>query len=134
MRIGSRWTLGVCFVLAVACTATQGRSYAGEGPVAARHRLGGEELRTAAWTTMDDVIHGLRPEWLRTRGPSSLSGRPEEVQVLIDGIRLGGVRALRSVGTAGVVAVRFYDPISASSRWGPAFGNGAIVITTRASP
>jgi hypothetical protein len=75
------------------------------------------------------MVSNLRPLWLRQRGTDSINGQPSELQVLLDGVRLGGVSALRNMPLVGIASMQYYDPITAGARFGLGFGNGAIYIT-----
>ena len=77
-------------------------------------------------------VQALRGRWLQTRGPNTLLGRPGEVQVLVDELRMGGVDALRSLKTDNVVSITFIDPVAAGQRWGGKYAQGTIVVTTSA--
>src|SRR5690606_26519303 len=63
-----------------------------------------------------DVVESLRSNWLRTRGPTSFSGPEAQVQVYIDDNRLGSVETLRTISTALVQYIRWYDGIAATGR------------------
>jgi hypothetical protein len=89
-------------------------------------------MEQARYASLFDVVQGLRGRWLQSRGPNTLLGRPVEVQVMVDDMRMGGVDALRSLKTDNVVSIAFVDPVAAAQRWGPKFAQGTIVVTTRA--
>ena len=89
-----------------------------------------DDLRSANPTNLYDAVRTIRPNWLRARSPNSVQ-RPGQVQVYFDDTRLGGVETLRNVPVQGVAYIRWFDPISASSRWGLDHEQGAIVVSTR---
>ena len=131
MRHLVRRSLVVCALLTVAACAGAGK----RSPDAARPRTRTDlitpvEIQSAQWASAYDLVNNLRPQWLRSRGPDTIRGRPGEVQVVLDGVRLGGVGALRSLPASGISFLQFYDGITAAARWGAGFGNGAIYITT----
>src|SRR4051794_40288905 len=68
-----------------------------------------------------DLVHRLRPEWLRNRGtydqPDNDGSR--EVQVWYNGRRLGNTDTLREINTSQVIEMRWVDPIQARSMYGP---------------
>ena len=57
--------------------------------------------------------------------------KPGEVQVHLDDVRLGGVGTLREIPVIDVSYMQFYDPASASARWGLDHSHGAIYVSTR---
>jgi hypothetical protein len=89
-------------------------------------------MEQARYASLYEVVQALRGRWLQTRGPSTLLGRPGEVQVFLDDMRMGGVDALRSLKTDNVVSISFVDPVAASQRWGGKYAQGTIVVTTHA--
>ena len=86
-----------------------------------------DDIRTASAANLYDAVRSLRPNWLRV----VRAGNPTRVQVYLDNTRIGGVDALRSLPPQGIAYLRWYDPISASARWGLDHENGAIVVSTR---
>jgi hypothetical protein len=90
------------------------------------------ELEAARYATLYDAVLALRGQWLQRRGPSTLIGRPAEIQVIAGEIKMGGVEALRAMGSDNVVSVAFVDPVTAAQRWGGSHAQGAIVVTMRA--
>ena len=89
-----------------------------------------DDLRAANSTNLFDAVRAIRPNWLRARSPNSLQNQGQ-VQVYFDDTRVGGVEALRTIPTQGIAYLRWFDPISASSRWGLDHEQGAIVVSTR---
>ena len=89
------------------------------------------EMENARYASLYEVVQSLRGRWLQTRGPKTLLGRPGEVQVFVDDMRMGGVDALRSLKTDNVVSISFVDPVAAGQRWGGKYAQGTIVVTTQ---
>lgn len=88
------------------------------------------EVSAGSFTNVFDLVQAMRPNWLRARSPNSFQS-PGFVQVYLDDVRLGGVENLRTLAVQGVQYIRWYDPISASSRWGLNHEQGAIVVSMR---
>lgn len=89
-----------------------------------------DEIRSTQYTNMYEVIRALRGNWVRTRTAESF-GKSSVLQVYLDMQRLsGGTDELRQINPTNVASVRFFDPITASARWGMDHGAGAIMITT----
>ena len=90
------------------------------------------EMEQNQYASLYEVVQALRGRWLSSRGPTTLLGKPTEVQVMVDDMRLGGVNTLRSLTRDNVVTIAFVDPVAAAQRWGGKFAQGTIVVTTRA--
>jgi hypothetical protein len=93
------------------------------------------EIAAVSATNAYDLINRLRPRWLRTQAPGSIGAgvRSQVIAVYLDGVRLGGLDALRSVSTAGVVSMQYYDATRAATILrdpGSEPIAGAIVIKT----
>jgi hypothetical protein len=93
------------------------------------------EIAAVGATNAYDLINRLRPRWLRTQAPGSIGAgvRSQVIAVYLDGVRLGGLDALRSLGTSGFQTMRFYDATRAATVLrdpGSEPIAGAIVITT----
>lgn len=78
-----------------------------------------------------EVVETLRSNWLRSRGPTSLTSQDAQVQVYIDDNRLGTVESLRTIATSMIQYIRWYDGIAATGRWGLDHGAGVIYVSTR---
>ena len=90
-----------------------------------------EELRGGQWRNAYDAVRSLRSRWLQPRGADTFLGKPGEVQVHLDDVRLGGVGTLREIPVVDVNYMQFFDPASASARWGLDHSHGAIYVSTR---
>jgi hypothetical protein len=92
--------------------------------------LGDENRRDAG--SAYDLIRRLRPEYLMSRGPTSiLLNVSETPEVYIDGMRRGGLEELQSLPASEVLDVHFYPvssvPVSLTGNH-PA---GVIAVRTR---
>jgi hypothetical protein len=90
------------------------------------------EMERARYATLYDVVLALRGQWLQRRGPTTLVGRPAEIQVIAGDLRMGGVESLRRMTSDNVVSIAFVDPVTAAQRWGGSHAQGAIVVTMQA--
>lgn len=88
-----------------------------------------EQIRSRHFNTAYDAVRSLRGNWLVERGKSSLT-RPVEIQVYVDGVRVGGVALLKDIATEAVQSIRFFSGIEATTRWGTDHGRGAIFVVT----
>jgi hypothetical protein len=125
--------LGAALVVAVtACASSSGgRSGVQQASRSKTDVITEDEIRSAHWQNLYELVQTLRPRWLRTHGPDSILGETAPVQVHLDDNRLGGVETLRNISASGVTSLRFIDPVTAAGRWGGDHANGAIIITTR---
>jgi hypothetical protein len=107
-----------------------------------------EDIRSSGAETAFDLIRGMRPEWLVTRGTNSWrettrgtgSGMSGDVVithqgdptilVYLNGLRLGGVDKLSEVTTQSLSAVEYFDPHRAVLRFGSSAAHGVILLTT----
>jgi len=82
-----------------------------------------------------DVIHRIRPNYLRARGTSSvdatLPGTSVLPNVYLDGQLLGDVSSLHNITASLVKVVHYYDPAQASIRFGTQNRSGVIEVVTQ---
>ena len=119
----------VLVLAAVACASAQRT----DTPRATRDStlLTGPELQANAGLNLYDQIQKLRPNWLRTRGLSSLTQSIGDIVVYRDGVRHGSPQILRDFTVESVDSVRFLSGPEASSRFGLDHQHGAILVTSR---
>lgn len=128
-------------VTGLACASATGGSVVPSGTAAAptnsnRSVINGEELSSTRETDLYNAIQRLRPDWLRTRGSSSISaGRsgnqdPDGVNVYQDLQKLGSIEVLRSISLTQATSLRFYTASEAQLRFGTGNPNGVIQIVT----
>jgi hypothetical protein len=79
-----------------------------------------------------DLIAQLRPEYLRSRGATSIS-RPGAgtAVVYLDGTRYGDLQTLRSMSAEQIERVDYLNASEATTRFGTDNTGGAILITTK---
>lgn len=123
-----------CIALAMACTlggcAPPATPNGSAAPRAAQ--LTQVELQAANSDNLYDAITKLRPEWLTTRGPTSVKdGTPTSVDVYMNGTLLGKADYLREVRLLDVTEVRYWDAGQASARFGMGHPRGVIEITRK---
>ncbi|HEY4305219.1 MAG TPA: hypothetical protein VGM82_12160 [Gemmatimonadaceae bacterium] len=88
-----------------------------------------DEMLAGHYATVYDAVAATRSMWLQPRGPDSFL-LPTVVWVYVDGVRLGGIDAMKTMQPQLVNTVRFYDGAAATSRWGVDHGAGVIHIST----
>lgn len=88
-----------------------------------------EEVRNARVSSAHQLIHHLRPSWLRTpRGATSMYNHPD-LAVFMNGVRMGSREALHSIPITSVRTVRYYTATEARQRFGANTQAGAIEVT-----
>ena len=89
------------------------------------------ELESNPGRTLYDHIRRVRPQWLSTRGPTTIAQAERGIVVYRDGVRVGGLSTLQDIMTDVVESVRYLSGPEASSRYGLDHQNGAILVVTR---
>ena len=103
------------------------RGWALTGPL-----LTPEQLDATNSSTVYDAVAKLRPEWLQSRGPISVTdATPTLPSVYLGGNRLGTVEALRAFAVNEIGTVRYWDAGRASARFGMGHPRGVIELVRR---
>ena len=90
-----------------------------------------EEVRTARVPDAYQLVHNLRPSWLRTpRGPTSI-GNNQDIAVFMDGVRMGTRDALNSIAITSIRSLRFYTITEARQKFGGQTSGGAIEVLSQ---
>jgi hypothetical protein len=90
-----------------------------------------EEVRTAHVADAYQLVHNLRPSWLRTpRGASSITNNID-LAVFLNGIRMGSRDALNGIPITSVRSLRFYTATEARQKFGGDTSAGAIEILSQ---
>ena len=99
---------------------------------ASRNVLTREQLAATNSDNLYDALSKLRPEWLTSRGPTSVSdATPTMASVYMNGTMLGKADALKDMRILDVTEVRYWDAGQASARFGMGHPRGVIEITRR---
>jgi hypothetical protein len=115
-------------MLTVAC-ASGGRTGSTD-----RNRITQEQLAQVSADNAYEAIRQLQPQWLDSRGPSSITDpTPSTAVVFMDGARLGGLDYLRNVSLIALSEMRFLEPGPASARYGVGLARGAIELISKGS-
>lgn len=122
MRIRT-WVMMVAALLAVAACGPAGTTNTpGRGNT---RLLTVDELRQSHSSNLYDAVQRLRPSWLVERYQGASRGSPA---VFIGSQRAGEIDYLRTIETANVAQVHFFDPFSAASRFGRNVPFGVIQV------
>ena len=92
-----------------------------------------EELASRSTLTARQAIEQLRPQFLRTRGTTTLGNAQtkDEIWVYVDGTRMGDLQVLNSIGVHEIREIRYLNPSEATNRYGTGHVQGAILITRK---
>jgi hypothetical protein len=119
--------LSACLLAGCASATTQSGSNRGGSTTLTR-----AQLATTNSDNLYDAINKLRPQWLTSRGPTSVTdATPSTVDVYMDGSLLGKVDYLRDVPVLDVTEVRYWDAGQASVRFGMGHPHGVIELTRK---
>ena len=79
--------------------------------------------------TAHEAITRLKPQWLASRGPMSMTDpTPTEVSVFVNSVQAGGISYLRNLDVTLVIEMRYYAPGEASARFGMGHPRGVIDV------
>lgn len=116
-------------MLAACATATTGTGRLSAGD---RDVLTAAEISQSGGATAYEVIAQLRPEFLRSRGISSLLAATAPTAVVyMDNVQVGGLDVLRTVGAQAISRVEYLSASDATTRFGTDHTGGAILISTK---
>ena len=87
--------------------------------------------RAADASNAYQIIQKLRPQMLRSRGPTDRSGETTLPRVYLDNANLGDVSYLPNINASQVGEIRFFNSRDATTRWGTGHMGGVIMIVTR---
>ena len=124
-------------VLACASGATKtGTNREGTSPEAtnreARNLLTQEQLAATNRDNLYEAIEKLRPDWLSSRGPTSVTNAtPTVASVFMNGTMLGRAEYLRDMRVMDVREVRYWEPGPASARFGMGHPRGVLELSRR---
>jgi hypothetical protein len=111
--------------------ALAGCSAATGAPRASGSVITRQELEPLQSFTAYDAIARLRPNWLQTRGPTSLATGPTLPRVHINQSPAGSFDELRSMSTVEVESMEFMSPADATTLYGTGYPGGLILVRTR---
>jgi hypothetical protein len=91
-----------------------------------------DEIAATRETYVYDVVQKLRPNFLRSRGTTSVSPNVVTLpNVYIDGQSYGDVNSMKQVLAGTVREIRYYDAASGSARFGMQNSAGVIELLTK---
>jgi hypothetical protein len=95
--------------------------------------IASEELASRSTLTARQAIEQLRPQFLRTRGTTTLGNAQtaDVIWVYFDGTRMGTLDVLNNIGVHEIREIRYLNPSEATNRYGTGHVQGAILITRK---
>jgi hypothetical protein len=136
MSVKHLYLIAVAAILGCASAGTSGTSGTSGGAPRRGNLITAEDI-TAAHADVSsvyDAIARLRPNWLATHGPTSLStaGGAGVATVWLNGVQYGDLGSLRNIPAYDVADIRYYDVTEAGARYGLKGGtSGVIEVRTR---
>lgn len=127
---------------AAACASGSG----GSGGAAPARAAGGgatlitqEEIARTSYTNALEIVEGLRPSMLRSRGmtmgpiAAGTSSQAASVSVIVflDEVRLGETDRLSSIAASSVREIRYINARDATTRWGTGVSSGVIQVISK---
>jgi hypothetical protein len=96
------------------------------------HVITAPELRHTQAGHVYEAVQRLHPEYLRTRGPSTIVNETAMgPAVFVDRAFLGPIAVLRDLPVNDVQQIRFVSAWDAATIYGSGYANGVIEVTTR---
>ncbi len=137
-RIFSTMTVASILLVGAGCASSSGGSSTQVAEASPDRVTSAEIEATQGASTAFDLVRRLRPRWLQSSGgTASIGGGRITGQVLVvylDGNRLGGVEALRTLSSSGIKTMQYLDAVRAATvlrEVGSDPISGAIVISTK---
>jgi hypothetical protein len=79
-----------------------------------------------------EAVERLRPEYLRSRGPSSVfNPTATGPAVFVDGVLLGGVNVLADIPIGELARIQYFRAWDATTHFGDGYANGVIAVSTK---
>ena len=103
--------------------------------IVAEHHSGSvitqEELAGTSAQNALDAIMRLRPNFLASRGATTINASDHGIVVYSNGQRLGGSETLRDIPLQEIKRIEYLNSSDATQRFGTGHSHGAILITRR---
>ena len=91
--------------------------------------LTADEIRRTRFTNAYDAVRYLRPLFLATRGPTSISDPPpDDIVVIVNGQQQGGLEELRAVPANGILWIRRLSAAEVYVKLGRPAPSGGIEV------
>lgn len=108
---------------------------AGCGPFFARGRsdqnvITEDQIHDNRFQNAYQAVESLHSNWLNLR-PNTILGAQDSVWVYYDNIKVGFPRELLTIESQRINYIRYYDAVSATTRWGVGHSQGVIFVSSR---
>ena len=114
------------------CACAKSGTQPGAEPRGDRNLLTKEQLNASNQTDVYSAVERLRPEWLTSRGPTSVTdATPTVASVYMNGQLMGRAEFLRDLRIMDVTEIRFFAPGPAAAKFGMGHPRGVIEVTRR---
>lgn len=96
------------------------------------HVITALELRQTGSAHVYEAVQQLHPEYLRTRGPTSILNQTAMgPAVFVDRAFIGGVEVLADLPVSDIARIEFRSAWDAATQYGEGYTSGVIEVTTR---
>lgn len=125
-RFGAVVVTGLLLFAMPACAATPGGSGGSSDTITRQQML---EVNAS---DVYEAVQKLRPSWLTSRGPTSLTdSSPSVVSVFLNGNHVGDSEFLHNLRPDDIDRLRYYEAGEASARFGMGHPRGVIEVYPR---
>lgn len=122
---------GLAFLAVVGCASAGTSSH----PAKDYNIITQDEITAQNGVNAYDVISHLRPQYLKTRGRTTIQTAPtvasEYASVFLDSQYYGDLNSLRNIASINIKEIRYLPANESVTRYGMQYGNGVIEIRTR---
>jgi hypothetical protein len=92
----------------------------------------GDQIVASAQTNAYDVVSRLRPNFLKSRGRTTVYGQGSDyATVFLDGQSYGDLSSMRNIAASQISSIHFIRGTDAVTTYGMQYGAGVIDIRTR---
>ncbi len=120
--------LGAAAVMACASAGGGGTTVDANNP----NIITGDQIAASAQTNAYDVVSRLRPNFLKSRGRTTVYGQGSDyATVFLDGQSYGDLSSLRNIAASQISSIHFIRGTDAVTTYGMQYGAGVIDIRTK---
>ena len=128
--MSSRFVMPLMLAFVIAGCSSKATPMAGSRAEA--NLLTQQQLVSSNADNLYDALEKLRPEWLRSRGPVSMTNaEPSRASIFMNGQLMGKPDFLRDVNIIDITEVRYWPAGPAAAKFGMGHPRGVIEITRR---
>ena len=120
--------LVAALIASAACASS--KSSGPSGARSDRSLITSEQIMKHHFANAYEAVEALHSNWLLNKSADSFNN-PSQIRVYIDNTFYGAVESLRSINPNTIRAIRHFDGVAATARWGIDHGAGVILVTTQ---